>query len=888
MPNRDIDVVKGVKTTSEYLDASDRMFVSQGGVASFTEVAGGILNIYSGGKTRSSWVSSGGSVVVYSGGLASFTTINSTYTSNSGTTATGAIMLLSGGTAIQNRTYPNGKLDVYSGGVASVNYLNGGTMTVSSGGKAVGTDISRNGIASVCSGGIMKNTNISAYNNAGGTLLVFNGGTASKTTVFSGGIMNVSSGGEATSTTMSGGRMIVSFGGKATSTTMSGGSMFVFSGGEAMTTTMSGGSMIVSNGGEAMTTTMSGGSMFVFSGGKANGVTIKNGYVEILSSASMTNLKLSGGILVISSGAVVDTLTNKGGDLQLRPGAVVNNYKGAPLAMPDCDNGWNNYLYNKKLESPLNLNVSDKSPVVLTSATKNIQMDNNGVSNKDMNNFVGYGDEKDFIKIKLNQAATLSFLLSATGSTKFTIWSLTSGTQMKSLQATSLKKNAETGLYQAETKGLLLTSGTYYISMESTNASQGGNAFYKTALSSKSIFYVKGNNFDDGWYNFSEDDYSGSGFLGTVDGKKEVLIGSEWVGYGDEIDFRKFKLNTAAKLVLSIKATDIVSLSICRVDSKTNKNEIVTFSLKTLQSATAKKTEEDSSYPYFASTKSILLDPGCYYIRVESKNAKTGGSADYTVSLNTDESVFFNKGNHEDDWTDKGKGWKANKNYEYEIKNTSTLISNEWVGYNDEIDFRKFTLKSNATLCFELYASDAVKFTIYSLNRKESKDTVSYSLKSLQTTTLKAGESKPTNSITLSAGDYYFSMQSTNAKKGGNASYSVRVSEFSVLPLDNAESCALSGAEETQIGNFTEDFPDILSSADEIAYSGLAAFSGADWSDLLIPCAAGSSGSPISESISDGLSVARTDNSALFTGLSSPDALSENDVNPGRDTTLLA
>ena len=832
------DIVKGVKSSGKELTEHDSMFVSQGGVATSTTVTGGRLNIFSGGKTRSSWIYSKGTVTVYSGGLASFTTLDSTYTS----------MYLSGGTAIQNVTYSNGWLEVLSGGVASLNYVVGGTMTVFSGGKAVDTDLDRNGIAIILSGGIMKNTNISAFGGSGGKLSVFDGGLATKTTVFSGGSMVLSSGGEATSTSIT-----------------YGGSMIVYSGGNATTTTISGGSMIVSSGGNAST------------------VTLKNGYMSILSSGSTTNLKLSGGSLFIGNGAIVDSLTNKGGTLVIEKGAIVDNYKGLPLALPDCDNGWNNYLYNKKLESPLNLEVTNKAPIVITSKTGNVQMDNNSVSNEGLHNFVGYGDEKDFIKIQLNCATTLSFLLSATGPAKFTIWSLVSDTKMKSLQATTLKKDAKTGLYQTETKGLLLTADTYYISMESTNASKGGNAFYNVALSDKSIFYVKGKNFDDGWYDFCEDDYSGSGFLGTVNGKKEVLIDNEWVGYGDEIDFRKFKLDTAAKLSFAITSTDLVSFSLCRVDSKTNKNEIVTFSLKTLQSTTVKKTEENS---YYALTKLILLDPGYYYLRVESKNAKKGGSADYVVSLNTEESVFFNRGNHDDDWSDKGKGWKANKKYEYTInKNTHSLILNEWVGYNDEIDFRKFTLTTDANLSFELYASDAVKFTIYTLSRKETKDMVSYTLKTLQTTTLKADELKETNSIYLTAGEYYFSMQSTNAKKGGNASYDVSVAEFSTLPQEEELSLALRGPGETD----TMDFTNVISSVDEIANSGLAAFSGADWVDLLMPpSTADSSSSPIQEKTSNDCFAALTDNGAAVSGIISPDAPSENDAMLSRNTALLA
>ena len=49
-------------------------------------------------------------------------------------------------------------------------------------------------------------------------------------------------------------------------------------------------------------------------------------------------------------------------------------------------------------------------------------------------------------------------------------------------------KGAE--LYEAETKALLLEAGTYYVSMESTNAAKGGRAYYNVTVGDDSRFYV--------------------------------------------------------------------------------------------------------------------------------------------------------------------------------------------------------------------------------------------------------------------------------------------------------------------------------------------------------------------------------------------------------------
>ena len=53
---------------------------------------------------------------------------------------------------------------------------------------------------------------------------------------------------------------------------------------------------------------------------------------------------------------------------------------------------------------------------------------------------------------------------------------------LKTLQTTTLK--CDDGEYMGITKPLLLKSGTYYFSMESTNADKGGDAYYSVYVNS--------------------------------------------------------------------------------------------------------------------------------------------------------------------------------------------------------------------------------------------------------------------------------------------------------------------------------------------------------------------------------------------------------------------
>ncbi|MBQ7177256.1 MAG: hypothetical protein IJS08_07560, partial [Victivallales bacterium] len=95
----------------------------------------------------------------------------------------------------------------------------------------------------------------------------------------------------------------------------------------------------------------------------------------------------------------------------------------------------------------------------------------------------------------------------------------------------------------------------------------------------------------------------------------------------------------------------------------------------------------------------------------------------------------------------------------------------------DGADYRELTLEYGTRVAFDLVAGDATKFTLWQLNEKTGK------LKSVQATTLKADKAKEnyaasTKELQLSAGMYYVSMESTNAKKGGNAEFTVTQGEL--------------------------------------------------------------------------------------------------------------
>jgi len=408
-----------------------------------------------------------------------------------------------------------------------------------------------------------------------------------------------------------------------------------------------------------------------------------------------------------------------------------------------------------------------------------------------LNDWVGYGDSIDYAGFTLESAAKLSFSIDADSAVKFTIYQLIkdkNGTySLKALQTTTLSYDSEMEDYEAITKGLLLQAGTYYISVQSTNADQGGSAYYNVYLDDENTdFFTGGDNSDD-WTDLKTAGSDGEvGNIGTLDECSfEVL--SDWVGYGDSIDYAGFTLNSAAKLSFMIDATGAAKFTIYQlVQDKNGK-----YSLKALQTTSLSYDKEFEDYE--ATTKALLLGAGTYYISVQSTNADQGGSAEYNVYLNDENTEFFTEGYNGDDWTDlKTEGEFGEVGDIGLVFDGCFDLAYDWVGCGDAVDYMHFSLDSAAKLSFMVDASDAVKFSIYQLVQDKNG---TYSLKELQSTMLTYDREMEyyeavTKALQLARGDYYICVKSTNADQGGSAYYNVCLnpekSEF--YPVDDSDS----------------------------------------------------------------------------------------------------
>lgn len=654
-------VLLGGRADTNFIKPQGIVFVSKGGLAYNTSNAGGVIQVSSGGTAKITALQDNGSVFVYSGGVADITHFYLTKGS----------MFVSGGKAYETRLLAGGLLEICSGGLASDTVLSGGSMTVFDG-RTIDTNLQKGAVAVVSSGGSMKKTIVSANSGSGaelhlryeakatdttvdflGKMYVSNGGTADKTAL--NGSMYVSAGGIASRTTVSGGSMIVSNGGSATKTTVSGGNIIVSQHGMAKSTTVaSEGSMYVYDGGSATKTTVNGGYMLVRSGGTANGITVKkwDAMVVVSSGASVSNVVARAGVMFISSGATVTGITNKNADIIVAKGAVIDNYKGAPIEnFPDADEGWNNY---RKGEKPTT-NPYPLEPEKIATSTTKILLDKDDPENKIshmtpekagsvvLRNFVGFRDDSDFEKLKMNYSGKLSFRIEATGAVKFTIYKLVekdAGYSLKALQTTVLKKNKKTGMYEANTAKKLLerdsSGGDYYISVSCPTAKKGGNAYYNVYLNTDDCtYYSRADNNKNDILVDSKKNLVGvceTVSLGQI--SKQIQMDKEplnyegkwknFVGHDDDTDYAKIELAQDLRASFIIEAKDAAKFTIYKLVNSDGK-----YSLKALQSKTLAK-QKDGTYKAMLIRQ--LKKDDDLYICMKSTNAKKGGNAYYNVT----------------------------------------------------------------------------------------------------------------------------------------------------------------------------------------------------------------------------------------------------------------
>ena len=839
-----------VSQTKEFLSSSlargESAYVMKGGYANANELKGGKMEVWSGGKAEnifigndgynSSWVdvSSGGTMTSarVSGGFLNLEGgfVGDTVIGNDGE------LYVSGGSASGIRVEAGGMLRLYSCTATDVEW------TPFVGELGIGDDAHvtfKTAITGIYAGNsdtLLYHTEETlqdwSVNQGSNTLFVMSGGSANNTAVLGSGGMYVF-GGFASGTTIGGengegyGNMLLYDDAYASDTVIHSGGQYVYSGGLAVSTTVgSMGYMYIFNSGTAEDVMIEkGGSMYVFSGGTAAGIKIQalaalsvregghadvvsatggyyrqGGYVYVSSGAVVSNLQLEyGAVLYVSSGGkIVNVQSSYGSLIRAEKGASVKKITAVKAESPDSDHDEKNGWADKKKKTINSYILNSDAFVINDEYWSVLPFDENPTTFDSYSAYVGYTDEADFLKVHLDEAAKLSFSVSATDESKFTVWKYDESTKkLKSLQATTLKlsefsggksKSSSDTYYWAETAGLLLESGDYFLSMESTNAAKGGNAYYDVYFSERTFFDQGDIADDDGdilrKMLHSDDPAVRSEYekydVGTLDEPGSYIM-DDWVGYGDGIDFRRFSLAHGAKLSFDVFSDDESKFTVWKYDEK--KGKLVSVQATKLKENKSKLSKKSAAYQ--ATTSELALGPGEYYFSMESTNAAKGASAYYSVNLNSHSDFkTYSRGDNSDDWTDLAENGAENSTMygnAGELDIGSKLPEN-WVGFGDEFDYAEFSVGEDAKLSFAITADDSVKFTVFTL----SETTKGWKQNVLATKTLKTKNGKKKTEFTaefdVAAGGetrYFYSVQSLNANKAeAGVAYELSVNSF--------------------------------------------------------------------------------------------------------------
>jgi hypothetical protein len=469
------------------------------------------------------------------------------------------------------------------------------------------------------------------------------------------------------------------------------------------------------------------------------------------------------------------------------------------------DNGWNDYVYDEKKtpqwSDAYTHDTFVKNP--LAQAGAEIFLDEIGTI--DFNNYHNYvgrktannaaiDDVADFSKITLDTAASLKFTVDSLIAGKFALYQVVDG-KLKTVKldgAAAKTVKAGDAAKSTMSKAVLLEKGDYYFGMTANKFDKKAteiDGYYNAYLTRDSRFFdLADNGWNDSAYVLDSQGKADRTKLNpdlveqkiTLErGMDKIVLDNNvsgdynnWVGFSDASDYKMFHLDSAANLSLSLQATDKAKLTLWAVSKKGDN-----YTLTSKGTVSVKAGES-------ADMKAKLVEAGDYFVSVESTNANTspGGDARYNVGIGAD-TVFFDSADNDlvNGWGyDKKTGINPNLR-ETEVvtpgKTATNVIldTNEmtvtgfsnFVGHNDKVDYARFFMGNDGTVCFKVTASGAGTFTVYQFNEAKKK------LEKLDTIKVTAGQTVSGKTLSLTGGAYFISMAAKDTNAKGNVYYNV-------------------------------------------------------------------------------------------------------------------
>ncbi len=415
--------------------------------------------------------------------------------------------------------------------------------------------------------------------------------------------------------------------------------------------------------------------------------------------------------------------------------------------------------------------------------------------------WVGFADSVDFQRVVLEESGNYTFQISGlTGKAKLTVWEYNDKGQLKSLKNLSvtpkMDKNGNWTVQSGELKPLLLEARNadgsqkeYFVSVEATNWKKNENTNYEVTVSGE-VFNHPGNalqnNFVQGYLKHETTD---AAVLTTTisDAQSKIsnvaVISDEWVGFGDAVDFQRIVFEESGNYTFQISGLEgKVKLTVWEYNDKGQFK-----SLKNL-SVTPKMDKNGNWSVQSGELKPLLLEGGKeYFVSVEATNWKKGEGSNYDVTVSGE--VFNNPGNAlQNNFV---RGYLKNETTDAAVLTTNigasqaqisnvAVISDEWVGFGDSIDFQRIVFDAAGSYSFRISGLEGkAKLTVWEYNDKGQLK----SLKNISVTpkmdkngnwSVQSGE---ISSLLLEAGkEYFVSVEATNWKKGEGSGYDVTVS----------------------------------------------------------------------------------------------------------------
>jgi hypothetical protein len=502
-------------------------------------------------------------------------------------------------------------------------------------------------------------------------------------------------------------------------------------------------------------------------------------------------------VTVTENGVISFQAADTSGNVAVESYTVTNITAGAADNKPD--NGWNDYLYDKKKGWNTVENIGNFASNEIT-GNGEISLDVAGtIDFEGMHNMFGNDgtnvDTGDVGRISVPISAKVSFSVKSSADGTFYIYE-------DGLDKKGNRKQIEVGKVtvkkgQAATlSGICLEAGgKYYAAMTAKNVRKAGTqGIYNVTVVDSTIFVDA----DGGWNNAPLNKAVVEIPVAIERGMKTVKLDNtamvdggdfnNFVGFTDPVDYAKLDLASTAYLSFDLAANGNAKFTLWKRDTKTGKPTKTAnpSTLKTKNGAQATK-----------STAAKLLevnDKYEYFISMESTDAAKGNSAYYNVNVNTVATRFFDSADGgENNWLFNKKQKEFNDDANLRSNTVSAAGDNvvildnnpigdtafkNFVGYQDSADYAKIVLTKNGTLTFKVTALANVTFEIWQKGTDKKGKNVLNSLQKKTSVTVKeyaVGASVTTNALTLDAGEYYISVtaKSTKANEKGSAFYNV-------------------------------------------------------------------------------------------------------------------